>query len=99
MSALERVREKFKTLRYGTDKTDKRASVSSVSSHSGHIGNISRLDAELERRIRTMARRWRYTEAELHEVLALAADDPARWLLAVNLDERKFGTGEEWPLQ
>ena len=56
------------------------------------------LAPDLERRIRTMARRWRYTETELLEVLALAADDPPRWLLAVNLDERKFGGGEEWPL-
>lgn len=99
MNALERVREKFKTPQYGTDKTDKRASVSSVSSHSGQIRNIQPLDAELERRIRTMARRWRYSETDLAEVLALAADDSPRWLVAVNLDERKFGAGEEWPLQ
>lgn len=100
MSALERVREKFKTLRYGTDKTDKRASVSSVSSHSGHIGNIQGLDAELERRIRAMAGRWDYPLELLNEWLTDAQRDPAKILAAVASDERIVGTGSErvrWP--
>lgn len=57
------------------------------------------LSAELERRIRTMARRWRYTEADLSDALERARADPVRWLMAVDLDERKFGQGEAWPLQ
>ena len=99
MSALERIREKFKTPRLSTDKGDRSPSVSSVSSLQEQIQNPHGLDAELEQRIRIMARRWRYNETDLIEVLELAARDPYRWLLAVNLDERKFGTGEEWPRQ
>lgn len=47
------------------------------------------LDPDLERRIRAMAKRWRYTPAELAEVLALARENPAGWLRAVALDERR----------
>jgi hypothetical protein len=52
------------------------------------------MPADLLHRIRTMARRWRYTEDDLLEVLSLAEADPHRWLLTVNLDERKFGNGD-----
>lgn len=57
------------------------------------------LPVQLEMRIRTMAKRWRYTDEDLVEVLALAKADPHGWLLTVNSDERRFGTGTEWPLQ
>ena len=57
------------------------------------------LAPKLERRIRAMARRWRYTDHDLRDVLELAAADPTTWLLAVDLDERRFGTSMEWPLQ
>jgi hypothetical protein len=61
-----------------------------------NFSNISRgvtpnltLAPDLERRIRAMAKRWRYTDAELAEVLALARENPAGWLRAVALDERR----------
>ena len=47
------------------------------------------LSPDLARRIQAMARRWRYTEAELAEVLALATHDPGAWLRAVAMDERR----------
>lgn len=44
---------------------------------------------DLERRIRAMATRWQYTPADLTEVLELARQNPAKWLAAVALDERR----------
>jgi hypothetical protein len=41
-----------------------------------------------------MARRWRYTDAELAKVLDLTRRNPGKWTHAVNLDERKFGRSE-----
>lgn len=44
---------------------------------------------ELERRLQAMARRWRYSDVELAEVLALARSNPSAWARAVTLDERR----------
>lgn len=41
----------------------------------------------LEQRIRSMADRWQYTDADLAEALEGAAADPAGWLAAVQDDE------------
>jgi hypothetical protein len=35
-----------------------------------------------------MARRWRYTDAELADLLELARADPSAWLSAVGFDEQ-----------
>lgn len=50
---------------------------------------------DLERRIRRMAQRWRYSAEELAEVLELAKAQPQAWLRAIELDERRFGVGDE----
>lgn len=50
---------------------------------------ICDLPRALERRIYRMADRWQYTDDELAEVLALARANPAGWLRAVALDERR----------
>jgi len=42
----------------------------------------------LRRRIERMAERWRYSTTELAEVLKLARQAPAKWELAVTLDEQ-----------
>lgn len=47
------------------------------------------LEVRLEVRLRAMAQRWRYTQAELLEVLELARLDPDRWVRAVALDEMR----------
>lgn len=57
-------------------------------------GKGESLPADLDRRIRLMGRRWQYTEAELAAVVDLARCDPIGWAMAVDLDERKFGSGE-----
>lgn len=43
---------------------------------------------DLESRIRAMAQRWQYSDAELIDVLSRARRDPAGWMRAVALDER-----------
>lgn len=47
------------------------------------------LNPDLERRIRAMARRWRYSDAELADVLQRARANPAGWLRAVTRDEER----------
>lgn len=47
----------------------------------------SKLNFELERRIRAMAERWHYSTADVEEVLELARQAPDKWLRAVVLDE------------
>lgn len=59
------------------------------------------LEAELIERVRDMAARWKYTEEELGEALALAYADPAGWLRSVMADEqheaRAARNGCAWP--
>jgi len=43
----------------------------------------------LEDRIRQMAARWQYSDAELADALTRAAQNPAGWLMCVEDDERK----------
>jgi len=50
---------------------------------------LAQLPADLDRRIRAMARRWQFTHAELGDVLARARLDPVGWMRAVALDERR----------
>ncbi len=69
-------------------------------SKSSSASSVKTLSPELECRIRTMAQRWSYASDDLVEVLDLARGNPAAWRLAVDLDERRFGTGSEpllWP--
>lgn len=47
------------------------------------------LTPDLERRIRAMAQRWQYSDAELTDVLGRARLDPTGWMCAVALDERR----------
>lgn len=60
-----------------------------------------RQQADLERRVRAMAKRWRYTHEELAETLDLAARDPHRWLAACaadeNLTQHCQKAGVRWP--
>jgi hypothetical protein len=49
---------------------------------------------DLERRIRDMAQRWRYSPDDLTETLEAARQDPARWLTCVAADERLTSTLE-----
>jgi hypothetical protein len=60
-----------------------------------------RMQGDPERRIREMARRWQYTEAELAEALDCARRDPVAWLGAVELDEEFVACSERavraWP--
>ena len=46
---------------------------------------------DLERRIRGMAKRWRYSAEDLTETLEAAQQDPAQWLTCVAADERLAG--------
>jgi hypothetical protein len=65
------------------------------------------LDAEqraalaLERRVRAMASRWRYSPADLRDALDAARAEPAAWLAAVawdeELTERAARDGSRWP--
>lgn len=89
MSVLDRVREKYGNLRSANDRADKSPSVSSVGSQPKESENFSSLSCEFERRIRAMAERWQYEDAELTEVLTRARRDPAGWTRAVALDERR----------
>ena len=50
---------------------------------------ISELPADLERRIRSMATRWQYTDADLADVLERARRDPGGWTRVVALDEER----------
>ena len=58
-------------------------------SESSSAQTVSALCPTLERRIHTMAQRWRYKPEELAEVLALARQEPAKWGWAVALDEQR----------
>lgn len=49
--------------------------------------------ADLDDRIRAMAKRWRYSADELTEALNGAKTDPAGWLSWVERDERLFKPG------
>ena len=51
------------------------------------------LPADLQRRIRAMGERWRYTADDLEMVLGWASEDPAAWCLAVQHDEAIHGVG------
>lgn len=73
-----------------TSATHKTESSESSKSSRGVQAELS-FTADLERRIRTMGRRWRYTDAELTEVMDLARADPEKWARAVALDERREG--------
>lgn len=66
--------------------TDRRPSVNSSSKGSE---KLSPLTSQLERRILAMARRWRYSDDDLADVLALARRNPEKWRSAVALDERR----------
>lgn len=53
------------------------------------IAALSALPAGLEQRIRAMAQRWQYSPEELADVLERAQRDPAGWMRAIELDERR----------
>lgn len=92
MSALDQARKKFANLRVVTDKADKSPSVGSVGASPKESEKFSPLPADLERRIRTMAKRWEYSPEELADALDRARRDPLGWGRAVDLDEHKFGS-------
>lgn len=56
--------------------------------HDAGISNISGFST-LESRIRQMAARWQYSDAELADALNRAAQNPAGWLTCVEDDEMK----------
>lgn len=72
-----------------TPATHQAESSRSSRSSSGSLPLKLRLAPDLERRIRMMARRWQYSDDELTDVLASARRNPAGWLRAVALDERR----------
>ena len=71
-----------------TPATQEVKSSKSSESSRGAVANLT-VSLDLENRIRAMTRRWRYTPAELVEVLDLARTDPDKWTRAVTLDESK----------
>lgn len=54
-------------------------------------GSLPKLNfsPDLERRIRVMGQRWRYSYEELADVLIRARRNPSDWARAVALDERR----------
>ena len=88
MSALDRVRKKYRPVSRGTDEADKSPSVTSVGPSHEEGEKFAPLSAELGLRIHAMAKRWEYTDADLAEVLEAARADPAAWLAAVTMDEQ-----------
>jgi hypothetical protein len=92
MSALDRVRENFRTDRDETRKARKSPSELAAPPSAGSAGARDarfKLFLDLEPRLIRMADRWRYTPSELTELLERASLDPAGWLRAVALDERR----------
>jgi hypothetical protein len=89
MNALERVRKKFGNLPSAPDRTDKSPSVRSVSASPKESEKFSGIFPDLERRIRAIAVRWHYTDAEVTEVVDLTRADPEKWACAVTLDEQR----------
>lgn len=53
------------------------------------VAALTQLPDDLERRVRSMAHRWRYSSEELDDVLDRARRDPTAWARAVALDERR----------
>ena len=101
MSILDSVRSKFKSPMSGTDKADIRPSGSSVSPRpkenenygQASVASVSTSPEEIQNlnaladRIRAMADRWQYSDAELAEALAGATADPDSWTRWVEHDE------------
>lgn len=50
---------------------------------------LAPLPTELDSRIRAMAQRWQYSDVDLTDVLTRARRDPAGWMCAAALDERR----------
>jgi hypothetical protein len=71
-----------------TSATPGPASSKSSKSSNGS-GSKNHLDASLERRLRAMAEHWRYSPAELIDLLDRARLDPVGWLRAVSYDESR----------
>jgi hypothetical protein len=68
---------------------NQRNEISSISNISSpRLGKLI-FSSDLGHRIRAMARRWQYTDAELSDVLDRARRDPADWSRAVALDEQR----------
>lgn len=96
MSALDRVREKFKTDRDGTRRTRKSPPRSVPTPSAGFAGShyersqdLQPLPADLERRLRAHAERWEYSPEELADFLEWARADPSGWLLWVARAEQR----------
>jgi hypothetical protein len=53
------------------------------------LGALAALPPELEQRIRAMAVRWEYSDADLVDVLERARRDPGGWMRVVALDEER----------
>ena len=85
MSALAAVRKKFGKHQTGTSKSSRSPSAGSAGSQDERF----KLFSALEPRIRLMATRWQYSPGELNYVLGCARENPADWLRAVELDERR----------
>jgi len=64
------------------------ANTANPTDHQLAISTISSFST-LEDRIRQMAARWQYSDAELADALTRAAQNPAGWLMCVEDDERK----------
>lgn len=92
MSALDDVRKKFGKHQTGTRKSSRSPLEQSPPPSAGYAGSQDerfKLFAALEPRIRLMAERWQYSAAELGDVLTSARENPAGWLRAVEMDERR----------
>jgi len=51
---------------------------------------------DLEHRIRAMARRWEYSQAELSDALSRARHDPGGWGNVVAIDEQREAKFREY---
>lgn len=86
MSALHRVREKYKTLMQGSSKTCKSPSAGSAGPRNAE-SDAPLLSDDLERRIRQMAANWQYSDEDLVDALRRAAANPVGWLAFVEHDD------------
>ncbi len=59
------------------------------------LAEEQRMRADVMPRIREMAERWQYSEEELQEALAVAANDPGPWMQYCELDEEAAGKAEQ----
>lgn len=89
MSALAKVREKYRTASQGGAKSDKTHQHPPFVTFGTTPDESSQIFARLEPRLAAMAQRWRYTDTDAAQLMQEARKEPAKWQLAVELDESR----------